>query len=210
MRAVMTETRRAVPFTRADLAAMPDDGRRYELVDGCLLVSPFTLAERDALPPDGYRQELLDGCLLVTPAPNTAHQRAVTRLWRLLDAGCPPDLEAFVAPLDVVLGEATALQPDVLVARRRDVGYANVSAAPLLAVEVLSPSTRRVDLTMKRARFERAGTLAYWVFDPDGVRLRAWDLRDGAYVEVADVRGGEAYEAGVPFAVTVVPASLVD
>ena len=85
MSAVMTETRRAVPFTRADLAAMPDDGRRYELVDGCLLVSPFTLAERDALPEDGYRQELLDGCLLVTPAPGLRHQVAAANLFRLLD-----------------------------------------------------------------------------------------------------------------------------
>ena len=199
-----------MPFTRADLEAMPDDGRRYELVDGCLLVSPFTLAERDALPDDGHRQELIDGCLVLTPAPNFTHQRAVTRLWRLLDTICPREFEAFVAPVDVVLGDATALQPDVLVARRSDLTFANLPAAPLLAVEILSPSTRRIDLTHKFHRYERAGALAYWVFDPNKVRLRAWDLRDGAYVQVADVRGDEPYEAAVPFAVTVVPATLVD
>jgi Uma2 family endonuclease len=182
MSAVLAETRRGVPFTRADLEAMPDDGRRYEL---------------------------LDGCLVVTPAPTMPHQRAVTRLWRLLDAACPPDLEVFVAPFDVVLGDATTLQPDVLVARRHDLTHANLPAAPVLAVEVLSPSTRLVDLRLKPARYEEAGTLAYWVFDPEAVRLRAWDLRDGAYVEVADVSGEEPYEAAVPFAVTVVPAALV-
>lgn len=170
------------PFTRADLKSMPHDGRRYELIDGCLLA---------------------------TPAPSPAHQRAVLELAVLLRALTPPDAEVFVAPLAVVPAEDTELQPDVLVARRRELTRKELAGSPLLAVEVLSRSTRSFDLGAKRERYERAGTLAYWVFDPDAVRLRAWDLRAGRYVEVADVTGDEPYEAAVPFPVTVVPATLV-
>lgn len=137
MSAVLIEARPRVPLTRADLAAMPDDGRRYELVDGHLLVSP---------------------------APGHLHQRAVLRLARLLDDSCPPDLETLVAPFAIGLADDTELQPDVLVARRADITPAELPTAPVLAVEVLSPSTRHVDLGLKRRRFERAGTRAYWTF----------------------------------------------
>ena len=75
---------------------------------------------------------------------------------------------------------------------------------------MLSPSTRRIDLTRKRERYERAGTLAYWVVDPAEARLRAWELRDERYVEVADVRGDEPFTTTTPFPVTVVPSALVD
>ncbi|HVF06129.1 MAG TPA: Uma2 family endonuclease [Frankiaceae bacterium] len=170
------------PFTRADLESMPDDGRRYELVDGCLLV---------------------------TPAPSPLHQNAVGRLYRLLDDAAPPDMQVLFAPLDVVPAEDTAMQPDVLVGRRSAFTAKELAGAPLLAVEVLSRSTRSFDLGAKRERYERAGTPAYWVFDPTTVRLRAWDLREGEFVLVADVTGDEAYAAAVPFPVTVVPATLV-
>jgi Uma2 family endonuclease len=185
MSAVTAEPRtappRGRPFTHADLEAMPDDGRRYEIVDGVLLV---------------------------TPAPNYVHQRAVTRFVILLVPQVPNDAELLVAPFDVVLAEDTVMQPDVLVARRADFTRANLPAAPLLAIEVLSPSTRRVDLHLKRARFEAAGVLAYWVVDPDVPSLRAWELRDSAYVEVADVRGDEEFATEVPFPVRILPSAL--
>jgi Uma2 family endonuclease len=77
-------------------------------------------------------------------------------------------------------------------------------------VEILSPSTRRFDLTLKRSRYESAGAGSYWAIDPIELTLTAWDLVDGRYVEVADVRGDEPYAATRPFPVTVVPAQLRD
>jgi hypothetical protein len=79
---------------------------------------PLVRDDLDRVPDDGHRYELLDGSLLVSPAPRLCHQRAAFRLARLLDDACPSDLEVVVAPFDVVLGADTALLPDLLVARR--------------------------------------------------------------------------------------------
>jgi hypothetical protein len=71
---------RGRPFVVSDLEAMPDDGHRYELIDGTLIVSgaPFSVADLEAVPPDeGHRYELIDGALIVSPAPTWLHQRVV-------------------------------------------------------------------------------------------------------------------------------------
>lgn len=169
----------------------------------------LTVADLDTMPDDGHRYELIDGTMLVTPAPSVGHQRASMRLSVLLDSRCPPDLEVFAAPLDVVLGPSTGVQPDLLVGRREDFTAKNLPTAPLLAVEILSPSTRLVDLNLKRAAYERAGVASYWVVDPEAPRLTAWEMRDGAYIEVADVAGNESWTAQAPYAVTVVPSGLL-
>ena len=170
----------------------------------------FTRSDLDRMPDDGHRYELIDGCLVVTPAPKRSHQRAAFGVARLLHDACPSELEVLMAPLDVVLGANTVLQPDVLVARRDDFTERDLPTAPLLAVEVLSPSTRLVDLNLKRARYEAAGCPSYWVVDPDVPSLTAWDLVEGAYVEVASVVGVETFEARLPFPVIVTPAHLVE
>ena len=158
--ATMTAVDTAGRFTRADLDAMPDDGRRYEL---------------------------LDGAIVVTPAPTPAHQNAVARLWRLLDDAVVGDLKVFVAPLDTALPTGDVLEPDVLVVTRGSITDKDVTGIPLLAVEVLSPSSRRRDVGDKLTAYRDAGVPAYWVVDPINPRLQAWELRDGEYVEVADV-----------------------
>lgn len=170
---------------------------------------PITRAELDAMPDDGRRHELLDGVLLVTPAPVLRHQRAAFRLARLLDDACPDDLELIMAPFDVALSDDTVLEPDVLVARVDDLTERDLPTAPLLAVEVLSPSTRRYDLLLKRSRYEAAGTPSYWVVDPDEPSVTAWELRDGVYAEAGRAAGDEALELTAPYPVRIVPAELV-
>ncbi|GAA1638182.1 Uma2 family endonuclease [Georgenia ruanii] len=170
---------------------------------------PLTRADLDAMPDDGHRHELVDGALVVTPAPRPRHQTAVLRLAVLLDRACPKDLQVFVAPLDVALAEDTVLEPDVLVAPRADLTERDLAAAPVLAVEVLSPSTRLIDLHLKRARYEAAGTPSYWVVDPDEPSLTAWELRDGGYFGVAHAIGHEVLETDAPVAVRFTPADLL-
>jgi len=170
---------------------------------------PLVRADLDAMPDDGHRYELIDGVLIVSPAPVPLHQRVVGRLFRLLDDACPDDCEVLIAPLDVVLADDTVMEPDVLVGRRADFTPRDLPAAPLLAVEVLSPSTRRFDLTLKWSRFEAAGVGSYWVVDPDEPSLTAWDLIDGAYQQVARVVGDDRYAAARPYDVVVSPAALV-
>ena len=171
---------------------------------------PFTRADRDALPDDGYRHELLDGVLLMTPSPVTRHQDVVLRLAILLTQHAPRFAKVLVAPFDVVLGDRTVLEPDVVVARRGDVTDKNLLGPPLLAVEVLSPSTRLFDLGRKLQLLEEAGCPSYWVVDPVGPELVAWELRDGSYVEVARITGAESWTTTAPFTVTVSPVDLLD
>ena len=75
---------------------------------------------------------------------------------------------------------------------------------------MLSPSTRLIDLNLKRARYEAAGCPSYWIVDADQPSLVAWELRDGSYVEVARVTGEASSTASTPYGVTVSPAGLLD
>jgi Uma2 family endonuclease len=208
---VTMTTTRGEPFTVAEVDAMSDDGRFFEYVDGSLVVSgrPFTRQERDDWPDDGRRHELIDGVLVVTPSPTPRHQGVELSIYRMLFAPCPDNLAVYVAPLDVTLAPASVVEPDVLVVRKADVTERDIAGIPLLAVEVLSPSTRRIDLGRKRDRYRRAGVPSYWVVDPDVPSLVAWELRDGEYVEVANARGAERASLTAPYAVEVVPDELM-
>ena len=107
---------------------------------------PLTWQDLPDVPDDGHRYELVDGMPLVSPSPRRLHQRAVTRLALLLGDACPRGLELLLAPFDVVLADDTVLQPDLVVAACSDLDPDPVPLIPELVVEVLlSPSTRRVD-----------------------------------------------------------------
>ncbi|MEV6281612.1 Uma2 family endonuclease [Kribbella sp. NPDC051770] len=170
----------------------------------------FTLADLDTLPDDGMRYELVDGQLLVTPAPLAIHQRVAGQLFLRLQPACPEELEVFFAPFDFRPNKQRSLQPDLLVCRSDDIGPRGVEFCPLLlAVEILSPSTRMTDLLLKRALYEEAGVTSYWLFDPEAEELTVLELVDGAYVERAVAKGNEIFQAALPFAVPVVPSELV-
>jgi Uma2 family endonuclease len=119
-------------------------------------------------------------------------------------------LKVLVAPLDVGYTENTVLQPDVLVASRTDLGERNLEGVPRLAAEVLSPSTRHLDLAFKRSRYEAAGCPSYWVIDPSVPSIVCWELTDGTYLEVARADGNERADMTQPFPVTISPADLID
>lgn len=169
----------------------------------------LTRADLDRLPDDGHRYELIDGVLIVTPAPRVSHQTIAGNLYLLLRAAAPAGLVVLFAPVDVVLAENTVLQPDLLVAPKDAFTEKDLPVAPLLAVEVLSPSTRGVDLLLKKERLERAGCQNYWAVDPELPSVTAWRLADGAYEQVAQVVGAETFKVDAPFAVSFAPASLL-
>ena len=172
--------------------------------------SPFTYEDLKGMPDDGRRHELLDGVLLVTPAPRIPHQVCVGAIYRLLHHHRRAGDVVMLAPVDYVISRSTVLQPDVLVARRDDLGDENLPATPLLVVEVLSPSTRRLDRTAKRAAYEEAGVPAYWIVDPEGPAVTVLELVDGRYEERAAVAGEETLAVSVPFPVQLTPARLLD
>ena len=171
---------------------------------------PFTVAERDAIPDNGYRHELLDGVLLMTPTPRPRHQSIVGELIVRLKAAAPRELQVYVAPFDVRIGESTAIEPDVVVVRRSDVTSKGIVVAPLLAVEVHSPSTRAYDLGPKMDLLAAAGCPSYWTIDPREPELTVWSLQDDRYAETARVAAQETWTATEPFAVTITPVDLLD
>jgi Uma2 family endonuclease len=170
----------------------------------------FTRADLNAMPDDGNRYELIDGALIVTPAPSMRHQAAVVTLVARLGPLCPSHLRLLVAPFDVELAPNTVVQPDVLIAARSQLTERDLKGPPILAVEVLSPNTRHVDLAFKRARYEAAGCQSYWVVDPLQPSMVCWELQEGAYRDIARAVGSEVVTLTRPFPFSFTPADLQD
>jgi Uma2 family endonuclease len=173
---------------------------------------PFTVADLEAMPDDGNRYEVIDGVLIVSPAPVWEHQEMVIACGILLRTACPRDMRVLVAPFAVQTAFDSEVQPDVIVARYTDLRSKNLPVAPLMVGEVLSPSTALHDRNTKKAHYERMGVPTYWLLDPDEPgALTVFELDgDGRYEQVAHVAGDEAYAAHRPFDVTVTPARLLD
>lgn len=169
----------------------------------------WTVDDLDRLPDDGLQYELLDGLLLVTPAPVSDHQRYVRGIFLVLNDACPADrYEVLFAPLDWRPDRRTSLQPDVLVIEPERAGVKNITEPLALAVEVLSPSTRRKDRVLKFSKYQDAGVRSYWIVDPAGPTVTAYDLRDGSYVEAGTATGDAELRVDLPYPVTIVPARL--
>ena len=169
----------------------------------------WTVHDLDLIPEDGLQYELLDGALLVSPAPTRLHQRAVARVFTILTAACPPEFEVLFAPLDWRPDGRTSLQPDIVVLADRD-GRGIVADSLLLAVEVLSPSSRRKDAVFKRSKYEDSGVASFWLVDPETPAISAFELVAGHYVLAGEATGDAAVTLSRPFAVTVIPSTLVD
>ncbi len=171
---------------------------------------PFTVHDLERMPDDGRRYELIDGTLIVSPAPGTRHQMIAYRLFGVLDAACPAEYCVMGAPYAVRVSDSTELQPDVLVGRAEDFTEKLLPTAPVLAVEVLSPSTALHDLNTKKAVYERIGVPSYWIIDPDQPSMQVFDVdAEGHYQLVAKVTGREAFQAERPFPVQIVPTELL-
>jgi Uma2 family endonuclease len=172
---------------------------------------PLTVDDYLRLPEGPPHFELIDGVIVVNPTPVPMHARITTNLTAQLMAGCPPDMEVFGTPVDWVADDHHVLEPDVSVCERDKVGEKRLYLPPVLCVEILSPSTRARDLTVKRAVYERGGVAAYWIIDPVGPRLTVHELHPdtGRYVEPADVEGEATFQATVPFPVTIDLAALI-
>ena len=151
-------------------------------------MSTTRITWRDAqlMPEDGKRYEAIDGELYVTPAPSRRHQRISfnleRELLRLLED--PGHGWIYHAPLGVEFPETEeGVQPDILFVSRAHADRLvdeGIRGAPDLVVEILSPSTGERDRTIKRKLYERQGVGQYWLVDPDDESVEVWDFESGA------------------------------
>ena len=133
-----------------------------------------------ALPDDGNRYEVIDGELFVTPAPSLVHQRAVLELALLVAPYVRAHRigEALISPADaIVYGPHKFVQPDLFVVPLVDGApmraWTDVGRL-LLTVEVLSPSTRRTDRGRKRILYREKAVPEYWIVDTDERMVERW------------------------------------
>jgi Uma2 family endonuclease len=157
------------PLTYDDYAAMPNDGKRYELHEGELSVIPT---------PTTLHQETL-GNLLVILAP---HVRATGRG------------EIMLSPFDCIMSNITVVQPDLIYldeVRASLLSERALEGAPTLAIEIVIPSTLRVDRTIKMALYANHDVPWYWIVDPDGRAIEVYHLQAGVYRLEATLAGAE-------------------
>lgn len=145
-------------------------------------------------PEDGNRYEIINGEVYVTPPPLIVHQVVIRNLARILDRHVSEnDLgEIFFAPVGVVLEKPSGVEPDVIFvakARRAIIQEKAVFGAPDLVVEVQSSSTAARDRGMKKDLYARTGVQHYWLLDPRKQTLQALRLAKGTYAVEAERTG---------------------
>jgi Uma2 family endonuclease len=156
-------------LTYEDYAALPDEGKRYELHEGELSVTPS--------PGTRHQQTLVN--LTVVLAPHVKAQRLGTLL---------------IAPLDCIMSDITVVQPDLLYvddSRRQIVSARGVEGGPTLAVEILSPSTTHIDRRRKMALYAKYGVTWYWIVDPDARVIEVYRLQADGYRLETRLEGAE-------------------
>ena len=177
----------------------------------------WTYQDYAALPDDGKRYEIHDGELCVMAAPSLLHQIVLANLSDVLRAHVKARRLGLVlfAPLDVILsdrpGETTVLQPDLIYVdneRLEALRPRGVEGAPTLAVEVLSPSTAVTDRTRKSELYARYGVPNLWFVDSDTRELSAHVLDSGEYRLVARVSGTQPVDLPPFVDLGLVPSSL--
>jgi Uma2 family endonuclease len=153
----------------------------------------LTLEDYMLFPDDGQRHELIDGEHYVSPSPLMRHQRIILRLAAAISNHLEvhPTGEVFVAPFTTILSKHDVVEPDLLYVsnqRRHVLDKGDwVRGAPDLVVEVLSPSTRRRDETIKREAYERTGVDEYWLVDPEQDAVTIHRRQDDTFVRVAEL-----------------------
>jgi Uma2 family endonuclease len=177
----------------------------------------LTYQDYAALPEDGKRYEIHDGELCVMTAPTSDHQIVSVRLFRVLDRHVEARSLGLVlyAPLDVILSdtaaETTIVQPDIVYLDRERLPALRrrgVEGPPTLVIEILSPTTAATDRGRKRALYARYGVSNLWLVDPDVRVIDAYVLRGGEYALSVRAAGGQPADLPPFVDLGLVPDSL--
>jgi Uma2 family endonuclease len=147
-----------------------------------MALAQITWQDVQQLPDDGNRYEAIEGELYVTPAPSLRHQRISMRLTVILNQLLiEPGLgELFYAPVGVEFpATEEGVQPDIVFVsneRRGILADPCIRGAPDLVIEILSPTTAGRDRGVKRKLYEQQGVKAYWIVDPEAAAVEMWSF----------------------------------
>ena len=160
------------------------------------LPNPFTYDDYMALPDDGKRYEIIEGDLSMTPAPSPRHQAIQLRLGSLFLAYLDKQSlgQVFVSPIDLVLSMVDVVQPDLLFvgqSRLNIIAAKNIVGIPNLIVEILSPSSTTRDQQEKLNLYERYGLPEYWIVDPDSQTVEVYLSAANRLEKVETLKTGE-------------------
>jgi len=148
-----------------------------------------------ALPDDGKHYELMAGVLYVNPSPGLPHQHAAKRAFlQIREYFEGQGLgEVFFAPFDVILSEYDVAEPDILVvAGASQFSRRGVEGPPALVVEIISPSSRKYDRVTKAARYLALGVEHYWIIDPEAKHVVCRRAERGEWVVVSEGRDSDS------------------
>jgi Uma2 family endonuclease len=176
-------------------------------------LGPWTVDDLERLPVDnGQRYELVDGTLLMSPMPAIPHVRATNRLRRLLERQAPDEFEVGQDAGVTIGGPYTYFVPDIFVVRAsaydgdgKEFDHADI----LLVVEVISPSSSSIDQVLKRHYYARVRVASYWIVDQRARTLTALRLDGDAYREEAVVQAGTTWQTEEPFPLSLDPADFL-
>lgn len=141
------------------------------------------------IPDDGNRYEVIEGVLYMSPAPTYRHQRVVVKLTGILDSFVEEYRlgKILVAPFDILFSDSTIVQPDILfisTERASIITQKNAQGVPDLLIEILSKNNRRYDEVVKKQLYETYGVQEYWIVDPESDTVRQYRL-EGQVLKLA-------------------------
>ncbi|PRX69577.1 Uma2 family endonuclease [Nonomuraea fuscirosea] len=173
--------------------------------------APFTVDDLLEFPDDGNRYELFDGSLLVSPSPTPPHQRIIRRLEQILDDALPYEMEP-LSTVNLRVSVKDFYIPDLVVVHEKSVERVGLMFSPrdlLLVVEVCSPSTMKQDEGLKAVAYAQAGIPSYWRIEPDeGPALYVYELEGDRYEPPVVHKAGAVARMALPVAVEFDPAVL--
>jgi Uma2 family endonuclease len=168
----------------------------------------WTEPDLHLFPQDGHRYEIVDGCLHVTPPPPESHESVVRSVVTTLRSAAPPGWWV-CDRLGVVIGESN-LVPDVAVLRPRSSGAVWSDPGDVaLVVEVETPETQRYDRFLKPSLYAEAGIPSYWRIEPGRATplLRTYELSGALYHPVHSIEGAEPVKLDAPYPMRIAPAA---
>lgn len=180
-----------------------------------LLAEPLqTVADYLAAFPDEENRpvDVVAGQPVMSPSPTGQHQMCIVALLQLLMDAAPSGCMAIPSPWDWVLWEhpLQTRQPDVVVVTREQARAPRLTSPPLLAVEVLSPTSVERDAVAKREEYARAGLEHHWIVDHETPRVHVFRAGGGQLRLVQQVAGDGRLDLTEPFPVSLTPSQLAD